>query len=152
MPNLCYCSSTPQMYVHYIPDPSPMSGKLNWGGNFLLMNYSFERKDLRSTATGTVVDMDALSLIGCISILEVFRLNRKVVCYRHSFPLYDFRRLVLHAKIFWVLAAFCRSAWNGVAAIGEAMSKRRSKMLQYAYRVRNSQLLGSRAQTFCHTK
>ena len=64
---------------------------------FLPMNYSFERKCLHSTATGTVDDMDALSLIGCISVLEVFQLNRKVEYYRHSLPLHDFRRLVLHA-------------------------------------------------------
>ena len=63
------------------------------------MSYSFERKGLHSTGTGTVDDMDALSLIGFISVLEVFRLNQKVVCYRHSLPLHDFRRLVLHAKI-----------------------------------------------------
>ena len=63
----------------------------------LLMYKSFERKGLHSTATGTVDDIDALSLIGCISVLEVFRLNRKVVCYRHSLPLHDFRRLDLHA-------------------------------------------------------
>ena len=62
------------------------------------MYKSFERKGLHSTATGTVDDMDALSLIGCISVLEVFGLNRKVVCYRHSLPLHDFRRLALHAK------------------------------------------------------
>ena len=61
------------------------------------MYKSFERKGLHSTATGTVDDIDALSLIGCISVLEFFRLNRKVVCYRHSLPLHDFRRLVLHA-------------------------------------------------------
>ena len=55
------------------------------------MNYSFERKGLHSTAIGTVDDMDALSLIGCISVLEVFRLNRKVVCYRHNlfFTIFD---------------------------------------------------------------
>ena len=80
MRNLSYCLSTAQMYAHYIPEPSPMSGKLSCGGNFLLINYSFERKGLHSTATGTVDYMDALSLIGCISVLEVFRLNRKVVC------------------------------------------------------------------------
>ena len=96
--NLCYCSSTPQLYAQYIPEPSPMSGKPNWGGNFLLMNYSFERKGLHSTATGAVDDMDVLSLIGCISALEVFRLNRDVLCYRHSLSLHGFRRLVLHAK------------------------------------------------------
>ena len=78
--------------------PSPMSGKLNWGGKFLLMCKSFERKGLHSTATGTVDDIDALSWIGCISVLEVFRLSRKVVAYRHSRPLHDFRRLVLHAQ------------------------------------------------------
>ena len=98
MRNLCYCSSKPQRYAHYIPEPSPMSRKLNWEGNFLLMNYSFERIGLHSTSTGTVDDIDALSLIGCISVLEVFRLKRKVVCYRHSLPLLDFRQLVLHAK------------------------------------------------------
>ena len=97
MRSLCYCSSTPQMYAHYITEPSPMSGKLNRGGQFSLMNYSFERKGFNSTATGTVDDIDAFSLIGCISVLEVFLLNRKVVCYRHSLPLHDFRRLVLHA-------------------------------------------------------
>ena len=73
--------------------PSPMSGKLNWGSKFLLMYKSFERKGLHSTATEPANDFDALSLIGCISVLEVFRLNRKVVCYRHSLPLHDFRRL-----------------------------------------------------------
>ena len=57
------------------------------------MNYSFERKGLHSTTTGTVDDMDALSLIRCISVLEVFPLNRKVVCYRHSLPLHDFDSL-----------------------------------------------------------
>ena len=62
------------------------------------MYKSYERKGLHSTATGKVDDMDALSLIGCISVLEVFRLNRKVVCYKHSLPLPDFRRLVLHAQ------------------------------------------------------
>ena len=61
------------------------------------MYNSFERKGLHSTATGTVDDIDAISLIGCISVLEVFRLNRTVVCYRHRLPLHDFRRLVLHA-------------------------------------------------------
>ena len=80
-------------------NPSPLSGKLNWGGKFLLMNYSFERKGLHSTATVTVDDIDALSWIGYVSVLEVFRLNRKVLCYRHSLPLHDFRRLILHAKI-----------------------------------------------------
>ena len=98
MRNFCYCSSTPQMYAHYIPEPCPMSGKLNWGGNFLPMNYSYERKGFHSTATRTVDDIDALWLIGCISVLEVFLLNRKVVCYSHSLPLHNFRRLVLHAK------------------------------------------------------
>ena len=108
MRNLCYCSSTPQMYAHYIPKPSPISGKLNRGGKFLLMYKSFERKGLHSTATWTVDDIDALSLIGCISVLEVFGLNRKVVCYRHSLPLQDFRRLVLHARI-----SECRQRFAG---------------------------------------
>ena len=63
------------------------------------MYKSFERKGLHSTATGTVDDIDALWLIGSISVLEVFLLNRKVVCYSHSLPLHNFRRLVLHAKI-----------------------------------------------------
>ena len=53
------------------------------------MYKSFERRGLHSTATGTVDDIDALSLIGCISVLEVLRLNR--------LPLHDFRRLDLHA-------------------------------------------------------
>ena len=35
------------------------------------MYKSFERKGLHSTATGTVDDIHALSLIGCISVLEV---------------------------------------------------------------------------------
>ena len=61
------------------------------------MYKSFERKGLHSTATGTVDDIDELSLIRCISALEVFRINRKVVCYRHSLPLHDFPPLVLHA-------------------------------------------------------
>ena len=61
------------------------------------MYKSFERKGLHSTATGTVDDIDALSLIECISVVEVFRFNRKMVCYRDSLPLRDFRRLVLHA-------------------------------------------------------
>ena len=76
--------------------PSPMSGKLNLGGNILLMYKSFERKGLHLTATGTADNIDALSLIGCISVLEVFRLNRKVVGFRHSFPPHNF--LALHAK------------------------------------------------------
>ena len=65
----------------------------------LLMYKSYERKGLHSTATGTVDDIDALSLIECISVLEVFQLNLKRVCYRHSLPLHDFRRLVLDAKV-----------------------------------------------------
>ena len=63
------------------------------------MYKSFERKGLHSIATGTVDDIDALSLIECISVLEVFRVSRKVVCYRHSLPLHDFRRLVLPAQL-----------------------------------------------------
>ena len=42
------------------------------------MNYSLERKGLHSTATGTVDDMDALSLIGRISGLEIFRTRQAV--------------------------------------------------------------------------
>ena len=54
------------------------------------MYKGFERKGVHSTATGTLDDIDALSLIGCFSVPEVFRLNRKVVCYRHSLLLHDF--------------------------------------------------------------
>ena len=53
------------------------------------MYKSFERKGLHSTATGTVDDIDALSLIGCISVLEVFRLNRKAVCTAFLFTVFD---------------------------------------------------------------
>ena len=121
--------------------PSPISGKLNWGGKFYSCTKVLKEKVF-------IPPLQGQSMIGCISVLEVFRLNRKVVCYRHSLPLHDFRRLVLHAIFFWVLAAFCRSAWNGVVAIAVAMWKRRSKMLQYTYRVRNSRHLGSRAPNF----
>ena len=97
---------------------------------------------------GTADYIDTLSLTGCISVPEVFRLNRKVVCYKHSLPFHNFRRLVLYAIFFWVLEAFCRSAWNGFVAIAVAMWKRRYKMLQYTYWVRNIRHLGSRAPNF----